>query len=130
MVSESYSILCIKGLPVFKCHACVSVWFCVCRMSVCTSITESEVARAKNLLKTNMLLHLDGKSVPVGVDSFPATGNFTIRIASRLLRLRKSVCGLSFWVFFPRIRFHTHLRGHREADVVLQPQNSTARTGG
>lgn len=32
------------------------------RMSLCTSVTESEVARAKNLLKTNMLLHLDGKS--------------------------------------------------------------------
>lgn len=31
------------------------------RMSLCTSVTESEVARAKNLLKTNMLLHLDGE---------------------------------------------------------------------
>lgn len=31
-------------------------------MSLCTSVTESEVARAKNLLKTNMLLHLDGKA--------------------------------------------------------------------
>lgn len=30
-------------------------------MSLCTSVTESEVARAKNLLKTNMLLHLDGQ---------------------------------------------------------------------
>lgn len=36
-----------------------------CRMSLCTSVTESEVARAKNLLKTNMLLHLDGKWVPL-----------------------------------------------------------------
>lgn len=34
-------------------------------MSLCTNVTESEVARAKNLLKTNMLLHLDGKSAPV-----------------------------------------------------------------
>lgn len=32
------------------------------RMSLCTSVTESEVARAKNLLKTNMLLHLDGET--------------------------------------------------------------------
>lgn len=32
------------------------------RMSLCTSVTESEVARAKNLLKTNMLLHLDGEA--------------------------------------------------------------------
>lgn len=30
-------------------------------MTLCTSVTEGEVARAKNLLKTNMLLHLDGK---------------------------------------------------------------------
>lgn len=34
-------------------------------MSLCTSVTEVEVARAKNLLKTNMLLHLDGKRVPL-----------------------------------------------------------------
>lgn len=32
-----------------------------CRMTLCTSVTEGEVARAKNLLKTNMLLHLDGR---------------------------------------------------------------------
>lgn len=31
------------------------------RMRLCTNVTESEVARAKNLLKTNMLLQLDGK---------------------------------------------------------------------
>merc|ERR1712024_404993 len=30
-------------------------------MRICTSITEFEVARAKNLLKTNMLLQLDGQ---------------------------------------------------------------------
>ncbi|KAJ3612146.1 hypothetical protein NHX12_020423 [Muraenolepis orangiensis] len=35
--------------------------------SLCTSVTESEVARAKNLLKTNMLLHLDG-STPICED--------------------------------------------------------------
>ena len=29
-------------------------------MKICTQVTESEVARAKNLLKTNMLLQLDG----------------------------------------------------------------------
>ncbi|KAL7976300.1 hypothetical protein Chor_002519 [Crotalus horridus] len=34
---------------------------------LCTSVTESEVARAKNLLKTNMLLQLDG-STPVCED--------------------------------------------------------------
>uniref|UniRef100_A0A674EJA3 Mitochondrial-processing peptidase subunit beta n=1 Tax=Salmo trutta TaxID=8032 RepID=A0A674EJA3_SALTR len=36
-------------------------------MSLCTSVTESQVARAKNLLKTNMLLHLDG-STPICED--------------------------------------------------------------
>uniref|UniRef100_A0A8D2ZFR8 Mitochondrial-processing peptidase subunit beta n=1 Tax=Scophthalmus maximus TaxID=52904 RepID=A0A8D2ZFR8_SCOMX len=36
-------------------------------MSLCTSVTESEVVRAKNLLKTNMLLHLDG-STPICED--------------------------------------------------------------
>lgn len=30
-------------------------------MYLCTSVTESEVARAKNLLRTNMLLQLDGE---------------------------------------------------------------------
>nr|KAF6319988.1 peptidase, mitochondrial processing subunit beta [Myotis myotis] len=34
---------------------------------LCTSVTESEVARAKNLLKTNMLLQLDG-STPICED--------------------------------------------------------------
>ncbi|KAI6052814.1 mitochondrial-processing peptidase subunit beta isoform X1 [Marmota monax] len=36
-------------------------------MRLCTSVTESEVARAKNLLKTNMLLQLDG-STPICED--------------------------------------------------------------
>uniref|UniRef100_A0A8C2H3V3 Mitochondrial-processing peptidase subunit beta n=1 Tax=Cyprinus carpio TaxID=7962 RepID=A0A8C2H3V3_CYPCA len=36
-------------------------------MSLCTNVTESEVNRAKNLLKTNMLLHLDG-STPICED--------------------------------------------------------------
>ncbi|XP_077449560.1 mitochondrial-processing peptidase subunit beta [Stigmatopora argus] len=36
-------------------------------MTLCTSVTEAEVARAKNLLKTNMLLHLDG-STPICED--------------------------------------------------------------
>jgi hypothetical protein len=33
-------------------------------MRLCTSITENEVTRAKNLLRTNMLLQLDG-STPI-----------------------------------------------------------------
>lgn len=30
-------------------------------MRLCTMVTEAEIERAKNLLKTNMLLQLDGK---------------------------------------------------------------------
>jgi processing peptidase subunit beta len=33
-------------------------------MRLCTSVTESDVQRAKNLLRTNMLLQLDG-STPI-----------------------------------------------------------------
>lgn len=33
------------------------------RIRLCTSVTDCEVARAKNLLKTNMLLQLDGKTI-------------------------------------------------------------------
>lgn len=36
-------------------------------MRLCTSITQAEVDRAKNLLKTNMLLQLDG-TTPVCED--------------------------------------------------------------
>ena len=36
-------------------------------MRICTSVTEAEVSRAKNLLKTNMLLQLDG-TTPVCED--------------------------------------------------------------
>ena len=40
---------------------------CVCRMRLCTFVTDFEVQRAKNLLKTNMLLMLDG-STPICED--------------------------------------------------------------
>ena len=33
-------------------------------MKLCTSVTDAEVTRAKNLLRTNMLLQLDG-STPI-----------------------------------------------------------------
>jgi len=36
-------------------------------MRLCTSVSEAEVARARNLLKTNMLLQLDG-TTPVCED--------------------------------------------------------------
>lgn len=34
--------------------------FVFSRMRICTSVTDHEVARAKNLLKTNILMQLDG----------------------------------------------------------------------
>lgn len=37
------------------------------RMRLCTNVTEFEVQRAKNLLKTNMMLMLDG-STPICED--------------------------------------------------------------
>uniref|UniRef100_A0A8I6GCU4 Mitochondrial-processing peptidase subunit beta n=1 Tax=Rattus norvegicus TaxID=10116 RepID=A0A8I6GCU4_RAT len=43
-------------------HAVQKEW-----MRLCTAVSESEVARAKNLLKTNMLLQLDG-STPICED--------------------------------------------------------------
>lgn len=36
------------------------VFLLLFRMRICTSVTEHEVARAKNLLKTNILMQLDG----------------------------------------------------------------------
>ncbi|CAB3994664.1 Mitochondrial-processing peptidase subunit beta, partial [Paramuricea clavata] len=36
-------------------------------MRICTSITDAEVERARNILKTNMLFHLDG-STPICED--------------------------------------------------------------
>lgn len=39
----------------------------VYRMRLCSSVTDFEVERAKNLLKTNMLLMLDG-STPICED--------------------------------------------------------------
>ena len=41
--------------------------FCLFRMRLCSSVTEFEVQRAKNLLKTNMMLMLDG-STPICED--------------------------------------------------------------
>ena len=41
--------------------------FLSARMRLCSSVTEFEVERAKNLLKTNMLLMLDG-STPICED--------------------------------------------------------------
>lgn len=83
-------------------------------MSLCTSVTEGEVARAKNLLKTNMLLHLDGRCGR-GVDKHT---HHKIRIINFTV------------VYLPSLRLHPHMWGHRAADAVLQSQDPSARTGG
>lgn len=54
-------------------------------MRLCTSVTESEVARAKNLLKTNMLLQLDGGPLGGGREVLggqPALTLWTLRCPS------------------------------------------------
>lgn len=43
-----------------KAVALKCVFSSLSRMRICTSITDHEVARAKNLLKTNILMQLDG----------------------------------------------------------------------
>lgn len=45
-------------------------------MRLCNNVTEAEVNRAKNLLKTNLLLQLDGK-LPLKLTSI---SNFQIRL--------------------------------------------------
>ncbi|KTF79338.1 hypothetical protein cypCar_00036945 [Cyprinus carpio] len=76
--------LCTASSPINTCYTDTGLWglYMVCEagtvsdmmrftqlewMSLCTNVTESEVNRAKNLLKTNMLLHLDG-STPICED--------------------------------------------------------------
>ncbi|XP_062069194.1 mitochondrial-processing peptidase subunit beta [Lepus europaeus] len=54
--------VCEPGTVADMLHVVQKEW-----MRLCTSVTESEVARAKNLLKTNMLLQLDG-STPICED--------------------------------------------------------------
>lgn len=38
-------------------------------MRLCTIVTDAEIERAKNLLKTNMLLQLDGKQREISYKS-------------------------------------------------------------
>uniref|UniRef100_A0A672FRM2 Mitochondrial-processing peptidase subunit beta n=1 Tax=Salarias fasciatus TaxID=181472 RepID=A0A672FRM2_SALFA len=61
-------------------------------MSLCTSVTDSEVARAKNLLKTNMLLHLDG-STPICEDIGRQMLCYSRRIPLHELEARIDVSG-------------------------------------
>lgn len=61
-------------------------------MRLCSSVTEAEVDRAKNLLKTNMLLQLDGKAA---------------LLAHLVISQYNFFDG--FFVSLPHIRHHTNL---------------------
>ena len=65
---------------------CVSMWgffvnvsFVALRMRICTTVSEHEVARAKNLLKTNILMQLDGEALFCGFTS----GIWTVLLNSK-----------------------------------------------
>lgn len=54
-------LICHRKLPALQIRcSLVKCNFSFARMRICTSVTEHEVARAKNLLKTNILMQLDG----------------------------------------------------------------------
>ena len=44
-------------------------------MRLCTSVTEAEVTRAKNMLKTNMLLQFDGNLIEMLIFPWHCTTN-------------------------------------------------------
>lgn len=79
------------------------------RMRLCTSVTESEVARAKNLLKTNMLLQLDGGS---------SEGRWECSVDIAVLTVCMPTSG---WILrFPSLnRLDSNLWRHRQADAML-----------
>lgn len=51
---------CQNSIVLLKNLVFIVLIFAVFRMRICTSVTDHEVARAKNLLKTNILMQLDG----------------------------------------------------------------------
>ena len=82
-------------------------------MRLCTNVTEFEVDRAKNLLKTNVLLQLDG-TTPVCEDIGRQMLCYNRRIPVNELEAR--------------IEVGWELReaggGHRTTDALLQPAHS------
>lgn len=60
-------------------------------MRLCTSVTDGEVERAKNLLKTNMLLQLDG-TTPVCEDIGRQMLCYGRRIPVHEIEARINVC--------------------------------------
>ena len=61
------------------------------RMRLCSDVTDFEVQRAKNLLKTNMLLQLDG-STPICEDIGRQMLCYNRRIPLHELEARIEVC--------------------------------------
>lgn len=72
-----------------------------CRIALCTKITDQEVDRAKNILKANLRLQLDG-TTPICED----IGRF-VSISAKLLKnacdevgLRPKMFGKQEWILF------------------------------
>lgn len=64
-------------------------------MKLCTSVTEKEVARAKNILKTNMFLQLDGTTA-VCEDIGRQMLCYNRRIPLHELEARIDVCSFNY----------------------------------
>lgn len=64
-------------------------------MKLCTSVTEKEVARAKNILKTNMFLQLDGTTA-ICEDIGRQILCYNRRIPLHELEMRIDVCSFNY----------------------------------
>lgn len=64
-------------------------------MKLCTSVTEKDVARAKNILKTNMFLQLDGTTA-ICEDIGRQMLCYNRRIPLHELEMRIDVCSLNY----------------------------------
>ena len=68
-------------------------------MRICTSVTDGEVERARNILKTNMLLQLDG-TTPVCEDIGRQMLCYNRRIPVHELEARIEVVLNRMWIYF------------------------------
>ena len=76
-------------------------------MRICTSITDHEVARAKNLLKTNILMQLDGMThSPCG--RYPVPGSQKVGLMKKRASEENGGEGLSL-ASTPLVLFFAHL---------------------
>lgn len=64
-------------------------------MKLCTSVTEKDVARAKNILKTNMFLQLDGTTA-ICEDIGRQILCYNRRIPLHELEMRIDVCSFNY----------------------------------